>query len=232
MLATTTQRRPEPAASTMTSIGVLVVDDHPAVRHGVQALVDSQPAMRVVTEARSAEEALTRLTDSIDVAVIDYHLGDGRDGLSLTADLKALEDGPRVLVYSAFADLGLAVAALIAGADGLVGKHELGQEVCRAIRTVAGGQNRLPAIPASVVQAMRARLQPPDQAIFGMLVDGIDSNVIAECLGITRRELHRRRLMMLRSLTTGTTPMPVSPTDASAPLDYERARRRPSRRAA
>lgn len=116
------------------------------------------------------------------MAVIDYHLGDGRDGLSLTADFKAPEHGPRVLIYSAFSDLGSAVSALIAGADG------------------------------------------QDQANFEMLIDGIDSEVIAERLAITQQDLQHRRSVMLRSLTPPKTPVGM-PSGARAPLDYERARR-------
>lgn len=58
-----------------------------------------------------------------------------------------------MLIYSAFADGALAVTALIAGADVVIGKDELGQELCRAIRRLARGQHRLPAIIPSIAQA-------------------------------------------------------------------------------
>jgi hypothetical protein len=62
--------------------------------------------------------------------------------------------------------------AMIAGADGLLGKDELGNEVCNPIRRVARCQRHLPAIAPSVANAMRSRLEPRDQAIFGMLLHG------------------------------------------------------------
>lgn len=65
------------------AIRVLLVDDHPAVRLGLRKLIDDQPDMRVVGEARSAEEAIGLKCPS-DLAVVDYHLGAGRDGLWLT----------------------------------------------------------------------------------------------------------------------------------------------------
>src|SRR5206468_2458242 len=92
--------------------------------------------------------------------------GEVHDGLWLTAHLKRREPSPRVLVYSAFADSALAVTAIIGGADGLLGKHERGQELCRAIRRLARGQHRLPAITPSVADVMRSRLEPRDRAIF------------------------------------------------------------------
>jgi two-component system, NarL family, response regulator DevR len=226
-----TDTRIKPAEATLAHIQILLVDDHPAVRLGARRLIEDQPDMRVVAEAGSVPEALDRLDDHIDVAIVDYHLGEGRDGLWLASHLKRREGAPHVLVYSAFADGALAVAALIAGADGLLGKHELGQELCRAIRRLADGRHHLPAVSVPVAQAMRSRLEPADQAIFGMLVHGISPDTIAERLAITDDELHTRRSIMLASLKPARPPSAL-PKGARSPLDYERPKRRASRRAA
>jgi DNA-binding NarL/FixJ family response regulator len=220
-----------PRATERGTIRVLLVDDHPAVRVGARALIDDQPDMSVVAEARNVAQALDQLECPIDVAIVDYHLGDGRDGLSLIAHLKDRQPTARALVYSAFADGALAVSAIIAGADGLLGKHELGEELCDAIRRVARGRHNLPAISQSVAQVMRSRLEPRDRAMFGMLLHGIAPAVIAERLGLTSEELRGRRGAILRRLK----PIPALsgvPAGARAPLDYERVNRRPSRRAA
>jgi DNA-binding NarL/FixJ family response regulator len=183
--------------------------------------------MYVVAEARSANEALARLARPIDVAIVDYHLGAGRDGLWLIARLKRLPFPPRILIYSAFADAPLAVMALIAGADGLLAKDELGDELTRAIRRLANGRHRLPAITTSVARVMRAQLEPRDQAIFGMLIHRIPADEIAERLGITQDELHIRRSIMLRTLRRNQR-FAGPPVSARAALDYERPTRRRS----
>ena len=82
-------------------VRVLLVDDHPAVRVGARALIDAQPDMEVVVQASTADDVLSQLPGPIDVAIVDYHLGDGEDGLWLTAQLKRSENAPRVLIYSA-----------------------------------------------------------------------------------------------------------------------------------
>jgi DNA-binding NarL/FixJ family response regulator len=205
-------------------IPVLLVDDHPAVRLGARKLIDDQPDMAVVAEARSAEEALRQSGFPIGVAVVDYQLGNGHDGLWLTAQLKRLEQPPRVLVYSAFADNALTVMALIAGADGLLDKHELGQELPSSIRTLAQGGRHLPAVSSPLAGALRSRLGRRDQAIFGMLLHATPPEVIMQRLGITRAELDLRRSSILRSLTTGRTAMALR-SGADGPLDYERPRR-------
>lgn len=221
----------QPKATARAPIRVLLVDDHPAVRLGARALIDDQPDMSVVTEARSFADALDKLEHPIDVAIVDFHLGEGRDGLALIAQLKRRQPTARALVYSAFADGALAITALIAGADGLLGKHELGEELCQTVRRVARGRPNLPAINQSVAQVMRSRLAPRDQAIFGMLLHGVGPETIAESLGITSHELQARRASLLRDLK----PRPALsglPAGSWAPLDYERPRRRPSRSAA
>jgi DNA-binding NarL/FixJ family response regulator len=205
-------------------IQVLLVDDHPAVRVGARQLLDEQPDMAVIGEASSAEQAL-RLRDlAFDVAVVDYHLGNGQDGLWLTAELKRMEHPPRVLVYSAFADNALAVIALIAGADGLLDKGELGEGLCLAIRRLARGHQHLPALSSPLVHALRSRLAPRDQAIFGMLLHGIQPKTIAERLGITRDELSLRRSIILRSLRPAPS-VRARRSRTGGPLDYERPRR-------
>ncbi|MGH3266250.1 MAG: response regulator, partial [Trebonia sp.] len=223
--------RDRPIETADQPIRVLLVDDHPAVRRGARELIDDQPDMRVAAQARSVDEALGKLELGIDVAIVDYHLGDGRDGLWLAAHLKTLEPAPRVLIYSAFADGALAITALIAGADGLLGKEALGEALCGAVRALARGQHHLPAVTPPLAQALRSQLAPSDQPIFGMLLHGIAPELIAERLGITERELHARRLSMLRSLGTARG-IPGPPTRARTPLDYERPARRPSHRTA
>jgi len=209
-------------------IRVLLVDDHPAVRVGAQELIDDEPDLRVVAQARSAEEALRQLGQhdtAVDVAVVDYHLREGRDGLWLTAELTRNGPPPRVLIYSAFADGTLAVLAPVAGADGLLGKHELGDELCRAIRRLARGQQHLPATPRSIEHVLDSRLEPQDQPIFKMLLHGVERGVIVERLGVTPQDLHARRSIILGALNPARAAGAVPPS-AQAPLDYELRRRR------
>jgi DNA-binding NarL/FixJ family response regulator len=224
---TPTEPDREPEVRARPRIRVLIVDDHPAVRLGARALIDAQPDLCVVAEARSVRDALSRLDTTIDVAVVDYHLRDGHDGLALVAHLRRRRPAPRTLVYSAFADAALAVAAIIAGADGLLGKHELGDELCDAIRRVASGRRHLPAIAPAVVHAASARIEPQDRPIFGMLIHGVAPGTIAGRLAISPEQLAIRRVAMLRSLTR-TRREPVLPSADTVPLDYERPKRRSS----
>jgi DNA-binding NarL/FixJ family response regulator len=205
-----------------TRVRVLVVDDHPAVRLGLLQLLDDQPDFDVVDAACSAEEARSLAErEPIDVAVVDYQLG-SRSGLWLTRMLKRLERPPGVVIYSAFSDGPLAAACVVAGADGLVNKGGPGAELCHAIRAVARGQSRLPLVPPTLAGAMRRRLGSEEQAIFGMLLAGIDPDEVAATLGISPGSLDSRRWAMLHKLEG------LRPDPAGAPLTEGRITRRRS----
>jgi two-component system response regulator DevR len=211
----------------LTRLRLLVVDDHPAVRLGLLQLLDDQPDFVVVEAACSAEEARSLAErEPIDVAVVDYQLG-SRTGLWLTRKLKELEPAPAVVMYSAYCDGPLAAACVVAGADGLISKGGVGAELCHAVRAVARGQSRLPLVPPTLAGAMRRRLGDQEQAIFGMLLAGIDPPEIAATLGISERALDTRRWAMLHKLE-GLRTGSAGATSARAPLFRGRIRRRPA----
>jgi DNA-binding NarL/FixJ family response regulator len=183
-----------------TRLRLLVVDDHPAIRLGLLQLLDDQPDFVVVDAASSAEEARSLAErEPIDVAVVDYQLG-SRSGLWLTRMLKRLERPPSVIIYSAYSDGPLAAACVVAGADGLVSKGSVGAELCHAVRAVARGHSRLPLVPPTLAGAMRRRLGSEEQAIFGMLLAGIEASEIAATLGMSSDALDSRRWAMLHKL--------------------------------
>jgi DNA-binding NarL/FixJ family response regulator len=148
----------------------------------------------------SAEAAL-RVAEGepIDVAVVDYQLR-GRNGLWVSRKLKRLPHPPAVLIYSAYTDGVLAAAAVVAEADGIFSKGGPGSELCAAVRRVAAGGHALPPMPPWLGQALRRRLDHEEQAIFGMMLAGIETGEIAETLGVSAAGLESRLWEMLRRL--------------------------------
>jgi DNA-binding NarL/FixJ family response regulator len=213
-----------PQAPAAAPIHVLLVDDHPAVRHGIRQLIADQPDMVTIAEHSSASADTSQVARWADVAVIDYHLGD-RDGLWLTRQIKQRPCPPPVLIYSAFADTALAVAAIVAGADGMLPKTTLAEELTVAIRRLVHGHQYFPAIPASVTGVLSARLTPADRAIFSMLIHGVAAAEISSRLHIAAPELEARRYLILRAIAPKATRGELPPGTES-PLDYGRPRRR------
>jgi two-component system, NarL family, response regulator DevR len=206
-------------------IHVLLVDDHPAVRHGVRQLIADQPDMVMIAEHGSASRDTSEVARWADVAVLDYHLGD-RDGLWLTRQIKQRPDAPPVLIYSAFADTALAVAAIVAGADGLLAKTTLAEELTIAVRRLVHGRQYFPAIPASIAAALSARLATQDQTIVSMLIHGVGAGEIASRLGLTAGELEARRQLIVRAIAPKGARAGV-PAGSGLVLDYDRPLRRP-----
>jgi DNA-binding NarL/FixJ family response regulator len=193
-------RRSESGPALGGAIRVLVVDDHAAVRMGLGGLLEDHADVELVATAAGAREALVDAARvGPDVAVVDYHLGDG-DGLTLCRAMKRLPRPPRVLLYSAYADGSLTAAAVVAGADAVVSKGTLGEEVVRTIRVLSHGRRVIPPIPRAVQRSLRTRLEPADQAIFGMLMRGIGKDEIAGTLTMSPSRLESRRTAMLSAL--------------------------------
>src|SRR5437764_13937103 len=181
-------------------IHVLLVDDHPAVREGVRHLLAAQPDLVTIAESDSASADTVERARWAEVAVIDYQLP-GHDGLWLTYQIKQRPGAPRVLIYSAFADRMLGIAAVVADADGLLDKGALDEELCVCIRMLADGRRQLPVVPPWLAAAVASSLEPRDREVLSLLLHGIPPGEIASRLGTTQSELSARRLMLLRKLT-------------------------------
>jgi DNA-binding NarL/FixJ family response regulator len=118
-------------------IRVAVLDDHPAVRAGLEAILAREPDLIAVGSAADAEELwpLLRRTRP-DVVVLDVH-HPGPDGLALCLDIKRGLHAPAVVLYPAATPDALVVAAAVAGVDAIVGKSSSSRALLEAIREVA-----------------------------------------------------------------------------------------------
>src|SRR5207249_125957 len=118
-----------PANDPERTIDVLIVDDHELIREGLRALLDGERDMRVVGEAKTANEALA-LTRRIrpDVVVLDVRLPD-RHGVEICGDIRGLSPETRILVCSGLSEGSALVDAARAGADGFVSKEAPNAEI-------------------------------------------------------------------------------------------------------
>ena len=176
-------------------ITVLIADDHPAVRVGLERLLKSEPGLVHAGSAATAGEAVEEAVRvRPDCAVVDYQLPGG--GLNLCWRLKGHARTPGVIVYSAFAGDGLAVAARLAGADALLDKAAPADAIFESIRRVAKGLGTIEWRREALVRGSQA-LDAEDLPIFGMLVEGTSRGEIAETLKLERPEFEERALRVL-----------------------------------
>ncbi len=181
----------------MVSIRVLVGDDHPVVRAGLQMLIDDSEGLRFVGEAgttREAVDATLRLRP--DVLVLDVRMPGGGDGIDAARRIAALEPSVAILLLTMHDDPGAAVAALRAGARGFVLKDAGADAVVRAIRAVAAGElivgadvagglvELLARAPSPVAQAF-PQLTAREREIAELLATAASNGAIARTLGLS-----------------------------------------------
>lgn len=181
-------------------ISVLLVDDHPALRAGLMAVLRSEPGIVPVGTAATREDLWPQFTRTRpDVVLLDYHLP-GINGLVACRQLKRTVPAPAVLIYSAYADATLTIPAMLAGADGLVHKGVPAHELTEAIRAVARGQRVLPPLTPQLQAAAAAQIDLEDQPILGMLLSGTPTHEIADVLSVSQTELGERLDRMIEEL--------------------------------
>jgi DNA-binding NarL/FixJ family response regulator len=184
----------------MKMIRVLIVDDHPALRAGLWALLRAEPGLQPVGAVDAVAPAVRELrAQRCDVALVDYRLG-SHNGLYLCRKLKSAGETPRVLVYSAFTEGELSIPAMLAGADGVLSKSAPSEEIVEAIRSVAAGRQLFPGLRHELIGASAAQLDPDDLPILGMVLEGTSLAEIASTLGLSPAEIEERIYKMIERL--------------------------------
>lgn len=150
-------------------IRLLLADDHPVVRAGLRAVLDTEPDFRVVAEAATAERAVAlAATGEFDVVLMDLQFGAGLHGSEATAAITAAPDAPRVLILTTYDSDADILAAVEAGAAGYLLKDAPPEELAAAVRTAAAGRSALaPAVAHRLMDRMRMLYPGAHQARAG-----------------------------------------------------------------
>ena len=144
----------------MRPIRVLLVDDHDLVRTGFRTILESEPGIDVVGEARDGSEAIARAAElDPDVVCMDVQMP-GMDGLEATRRIVAARHalagsatGPGVLVLTTFDRDDYLFAALDAGASGFLLKNASPEKLVDAVQVVAAGDALLaPDVTRRVIE--------------------------------------------------------------------------------
>lgn len=187
---------------------VLLVDDHPAIRRGMAAIIDEEPDLAICGEASTAPmalEAMRRLNP--DIAVIDISMP-GTNGVELIKLMLAEQPKLQILMLSMHDESVYALRALRAGAKGYVMKGEALECVLTGLRKVGGGEIYLSpkfsdrlifkAIQSSIagVASPVDKLSDREFEVLRLLGRGFGSREIAEALSLSVKtvETHRAHI--------------------------------------
>jgi DNA-binding NarL/FixJ family response regulator len=176
-------------------IRVVVADDHPVVRDGLRALLESLPDMEVVGEAGTGREAIrAAVLQKPDVIVMDLGMPDV-DGIAATREIASLAPSVAVLVLSMRDDDQAVFAAMRAGARGYLVKGAAKEEIIRAVTAVSAGDAIFGPDVARQVLGYFTRPAPSgepfpqltarEREILDLVASGLSNTAISERLTLS-----------------------------------------------
>jgi len=187
---------------------IVIIDDHPLFRKGLEQLIHSEDGFAVCGEANNAPEAMDVIRKlNPDLAIVDLSLP-GANGIELIKNIRAEFSKLPILVLSMHDESLYALRALRAGAEGYVMKHEAMTNVIQAIREVFNGRPYLsPAMAAQVITKFAhrqaegeadavERLSDRELEILELIGKGNDVRQIAKALHLSPKtvETHRSHI--------------------------------------
>ena len=187
---------------------ILIVDDHPIVRRGLQKILATEPTF-VVHEATTAHEALRLIkTLAFDLAVVDLNLP-GMNGIELLKEIKRIAKQTQILVLSVYPEDQFAVRVLRAGASGFVSKEVAPDDLVTAIKTVLKGGKHIPDQVADLLLAklerggdgpIHEKLSDREFEILCLFGEGRSIKQIAEKLSLSAPTVSTYRARILNKL--------------------------------
>jgi len=197
-------------------IRVMLADDHKILREALRSVLEHEPDIEVVAEAKDGREAVELArTTSPDLIVMDIGMP-GIDGIEATR--RILTDNPavKVVALSTYSDKRIAQQMIEAGAKGYVVKAAGGDELLNAVRAVMAGELYLcPEIAANMADGLRAKVRqgPPDlvlpeerrlgkreREVLVLLFEGRSNAEIGKQLRIAPSVVEVHRLNIMRKL--------------------------------
>jgi DNA-binding NarL/FixJ family response regulator len=191
-------------------IKVILVDDHTLILRGLRELLSSLPDITVVGEATDYGSLRALMRDvHADVVVLDINLP-GRSGLEALAALQELEQPPRVLMLSQFAEDQYGLRALRAGAMGYLNKSCEPAVIVEAVRQIAAGRKYvtsdlahllLDAVTGHTPTQPHETLSEREMQVLLLIAQGKRLSVIAERLVLSPKTVSVYRARILEKLS-------------------------------
>ena len=175
-------------------IRILLADDHPIVREGLRAVLETQSDFEVVAEAASGDEALRlALVLQPDILLLDLEMPI-LDGVETIRRLRQQQPAARIIVFTAFDNDERIIHAVQAGANGYLLKGAPREEIFKAIRiTMEGGSLLQPVVASKLLRHMGH--QPPVTGSQSPFSHHLTTERVPPYEALTERELEVLKLL-------------------------------------
>lgn len=184
---------------------IVLIDDHPVVRRGMNDLLSHEPDLLVCGEAEGETDALVTLEEQRpDVVVLDLTLKDG-NGVDLIKQIRGRFHDTRIVVLTMHDESLFGARCFRAGASGFVNKEEASEKVIEAIRTVCTGRLYLSdRLAERVLRRAFGTTEDPSASeldnltdreleVFGMIGRGMTTRQIADRLHLSHKTIESYR---------------------------------------
>jgi DNA-binding NarL/FixJ family response regulator len=168
-------------------IRILIVDDHPVLRDGLVAMIQSQPDLEVSGEAATGKQAIELFEEHLpDITLMDLGLPDIH-GVEVIKTLRATHPDARIIVLTTYLGDVQAIRALRAGASGYLLKGTLRRDLLESIRAVHSGLRHVQAEVATELaqHATDQSLTEREIEVLKLIAKGCANKIVADRLNIS-----------------------------------------------
>ncbi len=186
------------------SISIVIADDHPVVRVGIEGLLIHYPEFEIIGEATTGDEALNLcLEKQPDVLVLDINMP-GLKAVQVVSQIRQCQLPTRILIMTSHGDAGIVYAMLQAGAIGYLLKDDGPTAIVEAIRKVASGETWFSKNLESIVESLKdengtnINITEREKEILLLVSEGLTNKEIAQQLEITERTVESHLTQIFR----------------------------------
>lgn len=182
-------------------VSVVIVDDHPLVREGLERVIANDDRFRVTGMAESIEGALALDSTDVDVVTLDLSLP-GVGGLEGIERIRAKWPQARVLVLTVHPEDTHAAACAQHGAAGFLSKNASPTEIRTAVAGLAAGGQYFSAVALEAIVSNRGevRLSPRETEVLRRLAAGQRITDIADAMGVSIKTASTHKMRLQRKL--------------------------------
>jgi NarL family two-component system response regulator LiaR len=194
----------------MEKIKILLIDDHPVVRKGIRAIIETDEAFEIIGEGNNGKEAVQKYEQLFpDVVLMDLVMPE-MDGIEAIRQIRAKNPNARILVLTSFSTDDKVFTAIQAGASGYLLKDSDPDDLLRSINQVYRGESSVhPAIARKLLnefaqpKSQKSEIEPltdREKEVLTFIAQGLSNQEIASKMVVSKATVHSHVSRILAKL--------------------------------